>query len=297
MAKPPELGMYIERRITGLRGSYTHSGLVTDHLSAQFGYLSAEGSRGLCLYSEDWKPVAKRAKKEVVLVEAPSVWRNHQSRTCIVVEASTSEVKYIPMSVDEPFDVHTQDEVRFRTMNYIEPIEYPVERAARLFVEYARATGATDAALEELSKFTTITPEEKEMAKQRKNAADDKGPAEKKKPAAKKKAEAKQKKAPAEKKRTMGQAFTELLMQAGKNGECKFTDDQIFEKVQKEFDLEEKKRSYVAWYRNKLVKDGANPPERKGGPAPKKGRGRPAKDAPAKKAPAKKAPAKKKQGG
>jgi len=51
--------------------------------------------------------------------------------------------------------------------------------------------------------------------------------------------------------------FQDLIM-AGK-----LTDDQIFEKVQAEFGLDEKKRGYVKWYRNHLKKQGANPPEAK----------------------------------
>ena len=38
------------------------------------------------------------------------------------------------------------------------------------------------------------------------------------------------------------------------------TDDAIFEIVQEEFDLDASKRSYVAWYRNYLKKEGQNPP-------------------------------------
>ena len=53
------------------------------------------------------------------------------------------------------------------------------------------------------------------------------------------------------------QMFQDLIM-AGK-----LTDDQIFEKVQAEFGLDEKKRGYVKWYRNHLKKQGQNPPEAK----------------------------------
>lgn len=51
--------------------------------------------------------------------------------------------------------------------------------------------------------------------------------------------------------------FCELIM-AGN-----LTDDKIFEKVRVKFGLDDKKRSYVAWYRNKLKKDGKKPPEAK----------------------------------
>lgn len=39
------------------------------------------------------------------------------------------------------------------------------------------------------------------------------------------------------------------------------TDDKIFAKVQKEFDLDDKKRSYIAWNRSDLRRKGRNPPE------------------------------------
>jgi hypothetical protein len=53
------------------------------------------------------------------------------------------------------------------------------------------------------------------------------------------------------------QMFKDLIM-AGKQ-----TDDQIFAAVKKKFGLDDKKRSYVAWYRNALVKDGKKPPAAK----------------------------------
>ena len=43
------------------------------------------------------------------------------------------------------------------------------------------------------------------------------------------------------------------------------TDDQIFAKVQSEFDLDDSKRGYISWNRNFLRKQGANPPEPVGG--------------------------------
>lgn len=51
--------------------------------------------------------------------------------------------------------------------------------------------------------------------------------------------------------------FCELIM-AGN-----LTDDKIFEKVQTKFGLGDDKRKYVAWYRNKLTKDGRKPPAAK----------------------------------
>lgn len=70
-------------------------------------------------------------------------------------------------------------------------------------------------------------------------------------------------KAPTEKKPRAKDLFIELIM-AGK-----LSDDQIFAEVQKKFDLDEKKRNYVGWYRNHLKKEGKNPPGPIGGDKPK----------------------------
>jgi len=86
-------------------------------------------------------------------------------------------------------------------------------------------------------------------------------PTEEEKKMAKKKANAKQKKLdkkagkPAAPRETAAALFQELIMDG------KLTDDQIFAKVKAKFNLDDKKRSYVAWYRNKLKKDGKKPPE------------------------------------
>lgn len=63
---------------------------------------------------------------------------------------------------------------------------------------------------------------------------------------------------PVEKKPSAASRFQDLIMEGKKS------DDDIFKIVQKEFGLDDSKRSYVGWYRNKLKKDGKNPP------APKK---------------------------
>lgn len=51
--------------------------------------------------------------------------------------------------------------------------------------------------------------------------------------------------------------FRELIL------EGKLTDDQIFAKVKAKFKLDDKKRSYVAWYRNALTKEGKKVPKAK----------------------------------
>lgn len=150
-------------------------------------------------------------------------------------------------------------------------VEYPVERAARLYASYSRHLGATKEALDALGRFITITNEEIEMATAKK-AARNKTPGVK--PVAKRKsahaAKPKGKKAaaapraPAAKKTgdktpkpSAAGRFQELIR------EGKLTDDEIFSAVQKEFGLDDKKRSYVAWYRNFLKKRGEKVPDGK----------------------------------
>jgi hypothetical protein len=62
--------------------------------------------------------------------------------------------------------------------------------------------------------------------------------------------------------------FKELIMA---NGSAKkpLTDEEIFAKVAAEFNLDDSKKGYVAWYRNDLKKKGENPPDPVGG-APEK---------------------------
>jgi hypothetical protein len=79
----------------------------------------------------------------------------------------------------------------------------------------------------------------------------------KKKAAKAKKTAAKDRVKSGEKRETAAALFCDLIM-AGN-----LTDDKIFAKVKDKFGLDDKKRSYVAWYRNKLKKDGKKPPEAK----------------------------------
>lgn len=216
------------------------------------------------------------------------VCADHQRRTCILFERSSDQVRFVALDIENGLDLglaepkHFDD--RFKPM-----VDYPVEKAAKLYVEYARGLGATERVMRLLAKLTTVTHEDIEMATAKKGAraaapvkTDKKAPAKKAagkaapekevkakggkaKPApVEKKGKAapteKAKKAPAEKKDrgpTAAKRFQELIMEGKK------TDDQIFAVVQKEFGLDDNKRSYVKWYRNYLTKQGQNPPAAK----------------------------------
>lgn len=195
---------------------------------------------------------------------------DHNRRTCIQVDRSAGLVKFIPLDIILGLEVHSTSADSFDQR--FTPMEgYPVEKACQLFVNYSQTLGATKEAMEYLGQVINVSKQELEMATTKKQVTAEKSVA---KPAAKKAAPAKVTKAakpavtkaakpaakPAkagEKKPSAAQMFQDLIM-AGK-----LTDDQIFEKVQAEFGLDEKKRGYVKWYRNHLKKQGQNPPEAK----------------------------------
>lgn len=202
---------------------------------------------------------------------------DHQRRTCIQVDRVAGLVKFIPLDIILGLEVHSTSADSFDQR--FTPMEgYPVEKACQLFVNYSQTLGATKEAMEYLGQVINVSKQELEMATAKKQTAAEKPAATKaakpaaKKPAAKTaevkagrravdpvvkvKPAAKPVKA-GEKKPSAAQMFQDLIM-AGK-----LTDDQIFEKVQAEFGLDEKKRGYVKWYRNHLKKQGQNPPEAK----------------------------------
>lgn len=199
---------------------------------------------------------------------------DHQRRTCIQVERTGTHVKYIPLDVNEGLQVLTATANEF-DQRYEPMVNYPAEKACQLFLNYSQTIGATKEALGYLGQIVNVSKQEADMATTKKTAATEKAAATK--TAAKKAAPAKPAKTvevkagrravdpvvkvPAkktgEKKMSAAQMFQDLIMQG------KLTDDQIFEKVQAQFGLDEKKRGYVKWYRNHLKKQGANPPEAK----------------------------------
>jgi hypothetical protein len=189
--------------------------------------------------------------------------------TCIELSRENQKVKFIPMTVSG-FEVEQLSVVEFdRTYNELQ--DYPVDKAAKLYVGYATDTGGSLEAMQNLAKLTPLTKGEIDMAT--KKAASAKSEAKKPtaKPATKKaapvakapaekavtKREPATKKSPTEKKPSASGMFKELIM-AGT-----MTDEAIFKKVKKAFDLSDDKISYVKWYRNDLTKKGMNPPTAK----------------------------------
>ncbi len=194
---------------------------------------------------------------------------DHQRRTCIQVERAAGLVKFIPLDVSLGLEVHSTSTDSFDQR--FTPMEgYPVEKACQLFVNYSQTLGATKEAMDYLGQVINVSKQELEMATAKKQTTAEKpatNPAAKKaapvktakveKPTAKAAKPAAKPAKAGEKKPSAAQMFQDLIMVG------KLTDDQIFEKVQAEFGLDEKKRGYVKWYRNHLKKQGQNPPEAK----------------------------------
>jgi hypothetical protein len=219
------------------------------------------------------------ARKRVEIVAC----YDRQRRTCIQVERTDKVVKFIPLDVGSGLRVRKLPASEFD--NRYQPIvNYPAERACQLYLSYSQNIGASKEALEYLGRVINVSKQEVEMATKKQQAASqseekraakgrrETNVAEKPaktgrtgraaaKPATSKPAKSTAAKTPAvksgEKRPSAAQMFQDLIM-AGK-----LTDDQIFEKVQAEFGLDEKKRGYVKWYRNHLRKQGKNPPEPK----------------------------------
>lgn len=196
---------------------------------------------------------------------------DRQRRTCIQVERTGTHVKYIPLDVNEGLQVLTATANEF-DRRYEPMVNYPAEKACQLFLNYSQTIGATKEALGYLGQIVNVSKQEADMATTKKTAATKKAaatktaakkavpvtkPAAKSAPAKTAKPAAKPAAKTSEKKMSAAQMFQDLIMQG------KLTDDQIFEKVQAQFGLDEKKRGYVKWYRNHLKKQGANPPEAK----------------------------------
>lgn len=214
-------------------------------------------------------------KKKDVAPVTSKVHADHQRRTCIELDRDNEQVRFVALDVENGLNVGLappkEFDARFKPL-----ADYPIGKAAQLYVEYARNLGATEQVMRALGKLTPVTHEDIEMATKKKAArvatapktgAAKKAPA--KKAATKKEAPAKEtkavKKAPAKKAAgektgrgpTAASRFQELIMEGKK------TDDQIFAVVQKEFGLDDSKKSYVKWYRNYLDKQGKKPPAAK----------------------------------
>lgn len=174
-------------------------------------------------------------------------WQRH---TCLEVTREHGFVKHIPMDVTEGLRVVRLSTPAFED-RYKKMFNYDPLQAAKKYLSVAETAGATIEVMKALQEACNLTPKEFDMATKKVAKAAAKKLAAKK-PAAKKPASVA--KEPGAKRESASQMFQDLIM-AGN-----LTDDKIFEKVQAKYGLDEKKRSYVVWYRNHLTKLGKKPP-------------------------------------
>ena len=205
-----------------------------------------------------------------------SVHMTHGGRTCIKVGSDGGQVSYIPMDITG-FSVQYAEEKEFNKTYKLKE-DYPLDRACQLYLGYCKNLGCTEEVLDLLSQVITVTKEDRDMATNKRAAAEESSSKKKvvskrstqskekpaaKKPAAKKPAAKKPAPLPRRPKSKSGNYTSAAKMFQALIMEGKLTDDKIFQSVQKEFGLDDSKRSYVKWYRNHLAKSGKNPPEAK----------------------------------
>lgn len=191
-------------------------------------------------------PVSKKYGDIVVMCD-------YAGRTCIQVKRDVTTVTYIPLDVSGfhlTYEQVNKFDERFKPL-----VDYPIEKACEHYVRYSVEYGATQDVLDYLGRVVTITEEQAIMAKSKlagKSTTEVVVDGKKVKVPGKAKGGG-------ERKDSASAMFQTLIM------EGKHTDDEIFKRVAEKFGLDEKKRAYVAWYRNHLRKQGKNPPDAKGG--------------------------------
>lgn len=205
---------------------------------------------------------AKKAATAKEVAKGPMVCIDYHRHTCIELGRQDGVVKFIPLDI-QGLEVQELSDERF-DKTWSPRIDYPVDRAAKLYAGYAADLGGSPEAMQALAAIIPLSQQEISMATSKKKAAEAAT-----KPAAKaatkaapaKKAAAKaapaKKEASGERKPSAAQMFKDLIMEGKK------TDEQIFAAVQKAFGLDDNKRGYVKWYRNDLIKKGMKPPAAK----------------------------------
>ena len=194
------------------------------------------------------------------------VYRDHNGCTCLLVQGG-EQVEFIPMDISEGFQVHTTTRPSFDERYQAMP-NYPIDKAAALYLNYSLAVGASAEVIDHLAKLVKVSDADRETATSKRAPVKkvEKPKRQRKVKDAPKSPDSmtrrRAKRAVRKAKSSSGypsaaQMFQALIM-AGE-----LTDDEIFDQVQAAFGLEDKKRSYVKWYRNNLTKQGKNPPEAK----------------------------------
>lgn len=200
------------------------------------------------------QPLVKGGEtKKVLKPKYPGVFINAAYKTYLAFERKDGKTRGLQILNSGLQIISVPDPIFDKDYRFC--AEHLIDRAAEICAEFMKYLGASDEAIEVLKTFRKLTTEEITMAKATaKKRVDPEVPASSAKGKAK---AAKAKKGPVTREQTASRMFQQLIM------EGKLTDDQIFAKVKTEFGLDDKKRGYVAWYRNHLKKNGSNPPEAK----------------------------------
>ena len=160
------------------------------------------------------------------------VWTFNRN-TALEVQRTPKKVRFIPLGVDQPLRIEELSIQKFEAE--WEPIpNYDLRRAMAHFKRIGEQYGALKEVRRILDIEAPIKPIDEPEAKVYKDDVV---------------------KLPKAKKLSASTMFCDLIM------EGKLTDDEIFAKVKQAFDLEDKKRSYVNWYRKYLTKQGKTPPQ------------------------------------
>lgn len=92
-------------------------------------------------------------------------------QTCIVIEQDPTAVRYIPLMPGRPLQlVLTPDVEGFLKKYEIAEPGYPIDKAARIYLEFARIIGAEKAVLDALAPYTKIHGAAREEAQSRLDA-------------------------------------------------------------------------------------------------------------------------------
>ena len=193
-------------------------------------------------------PEQAKARSHTMVVTA------YGGRTALELSRSKGIVTYIPHA-PEGLELVQKDIAEFDKV-YKPMVDYPTGRAAKLYIGFSQDLGATKEAMGALSTLVSVTAEEMQMA-QKKKKQDGPATAEVTKESKPKEPKAAKPKTGGPKKVSAASMYRELLPLG------KFTDDEIFAKVQKETGCEDKCRVHVSWYRGKLRKDGMKIPDAK----------------------------------
>jgi hypothetical protein len=204
-------------------------------------------------------------------VTFPYVAIDQNGRTCLALSKERHGIRCVPMDAGGLQLTVWPSESRTKLVDGVEvtvragfdavykPLpNYELAKGAAIYLQVAKQSGAQGRVVDELAKLIPISDEDRELIQSKNKVVNIQPKAAA--PAATKEKKPMEKKEPRESAAAM---FKELIM-AGN-----LSDDKIFERVQDKFNLDPKKRSYVAWYRNDLSKKGMNPPAPVGGAAKK----------------------------